>query len=43
MIMPVDNRRALRAALPAAALRWPLHLATYERVQVFAPDDLIAA
>jgi hypothetical protein len=23
--------------------RWPMHLATYERIQVFAPDDLIAA
>jgi hypothetical protein len=34
--------RALRDAL-APVSPWPLHLATRNRVQVFAPDDLIAA
>ena len=35
--------RALHAALTGPLARWPLHLATRNRVQVFAPDDLIAA
>src|SRR3954454_6717946 len=34
--------RALRDAF-AALSPWPVHLATRGRVQVFAPDDLIAA
>jgi hypothetical protein len=34
--------RALHARL-AGLSPWPLHLATRDRVQVFAPDDLIAA
>jgi len=34
--------RALREGL-AAVSPWPVHLATRGRVQVFAPDDLIAA
>lgn len=35
--------RALREDAPPEFLRWPVHLATYNRIQVFAPDDLIAA
>ena len=34
--------RALRAGLGGIS-PWPMHLATRDRVQVFAPDDLIAA
>jgi hypothetical protein len=33
--------RALRAAF-AGLTAWPLHLATPDNVQVFAPDDLLA-
>jgi hypothetical protein len=35
--------RALHDALQGPLARWPLHLATRNRVQVVAPDDLIAA
>jgi hypothetical protein len=35
--------RALHRMLDGPLGRWPLHLATRNRVQVFAPDDLIAA
>jgi hypothetical protein len=40
-----DRRWAqeLRAAFGPALCPWPIHLATRGRVQVFAPDDLIAA
>ncbi len=40
-----DRRWAatLRDGLGRHLGRWPVHLATYERLQVFAPDDLIAA
>lgn len=44
--MTAADRRwaaALRADTPAEMRRWPMHLATYNRIQVFAPDDLIAA
>jgi hypothetical protein len=34
--------RALRAEL-GELTAWPLHLATREHVQIFAPDDLVAA
>lgn len=34
---------ALSAAVRDLHPRWPIHLATRDRVQVFAPDDLIAA
>jgi hypothetical protein len=34
--------RVLREQLGDYA-RWPIHLATHDRVQVFAPDDLVAA
>lgn len=34
---------ALRAAVDPALMPWPVHLATTDSVQVFAPDDLIAA
>jgi hypothetical protein len=33
---------ALREHVPACR-RWPLHLATADHLQVFAPDDLLAA
>jgi hypothetical protein len=33
--------RALIAALGPDRQRWPLHLATTDQVQVFAPDDLL--
>ncbi len=33
--------RALRAAVDPAVSPWPVHLATRDRVQVFAPDDLV--
>jgi hypothetical protein len=33
---------ALVGALPPALRRWPVHLATVDRIQVFAADDLIA-
>lgn len=33
--------RGLRAILGPALCRWPIHLATHGRVQVFAPDDLV--
>lgn len=35
--------RALADALGPELAVWPLHLATSGRIQVFAPDDLIAA
>lgn len=35
--------RALRDTVDPALSPWPVHLATHDRVQVFAPDDLIAA
>jgi hypothetical protein len=35
--------RAIREAVDPTVAPWPVHLATYERLQVFAPDDLIAA
>lgn len=34
--------RALREALDELPM-WPVHLATRDNVQVFAPDDLVAA
>jgi hypothetical protein len=34
---------ALRAALGYELAAWPIHLATRDHVQVFAPDDLAAA
>ena len=34
---------ALRTGISADLMPWPVHLATRGRVQVFAPDDLIAA
>src|SRR3954447_9069183 len=39
------DRRWARALLAGfrGLTRWPVHLATRDRVQVFAPDDLIAA
>jgi hypothetical protein len=39
------DRRWARALLDGfrGLTRWPVHLATRDRVQVFAPDDLIAA
>ena len=44
--MTAQDRRwavMLRAHGGPLLNRWPLHLATTDRVQVFAPDDLIAA
>ena len=44
--MNASDRRwaaAWRADAPAVIGRWPMHLATSDRIQVFAPDDLIAA
>lgn len=44
--MTAADRRwaaALHADAPPEFCRWPVHLATYNRIQVFAPDDLIAA
>lgn len=44
--MSVDDRRWARAihAVFAPKLQlWPIHLATTDRLQIFAPDDLIAA
>jgi hypothetical protein len=44
--MTAADRRwaqALRAGLSERLAAWPLHLATRDRVQVFAPDDLIPA
>jgi hypothetical protein len=44
--MTASDRRwasALRTDAPPEVLRWPVHLATCDRIQVFAPDDLIAA
>lgn len=35
--------RVLLAAFGPELCPWPVHLATCDRVQVFAPDDLIAA
>lgn len=42
---PADREwaRALRHELGSELCRWPIHLATHGRVQVFAPDDLIGA
>jgi hypothetical protein len=42
---PADRRwaRAIHAAFASTIRLWPIHLATTDRVQVFAPDDLIAA
>jgi hypothetical protein len=43
--MTAADRRwatALREHVPACR-RWPLHLATEDHLQVFAPDDLLAA
>lgn len=43
--MTASDRRwaaAWRADAPPAIVRWPMHLATCDRIQVFAPDDLIA-
>lgn len=39
------DRRWARALVEGfrGLTRWPVHLATTDRVQVFAPDDLIAA
>jgi hypothetical protein len=39
------DRRWARALVDGfrGLTRWPVHLATRDRVQVFAPDDLIAA
>ncbi|MGH8960143.1 MAG: hypothetical protein ACRDWT_02885 [Jatrophihabitantaceae bacterium] len=34
--------RVLHDALGTELSRWPIHLATQDRIQVFAPDDLIA-
>ncbi|GGB37000.1 hypothetical protein GCM10011492_29690 [Flexivirga endophytica] len=34
---------ALTEALRDLRPQWPIHLATRDRVQVFAPDDLVAA
>jgi hypothetical protein len=44
--MTAQDRRwaqALRSALGGQLGRWPIHLATTDRIQTFAPDDLIAA
>lgn len=38
--MSEDDRRWARALL-AVSRRWPIHLATADSVQVFAPDDLL--
>jgi hypothetical protein len=35
--------QSLWAALGPELGRWPIHLATADRIQTFAPDDLIAA
>jgi hypothetical protein len=35
--------RALRAELGDELAVWPIHLATRDRIRVFAPDDLAAA
>lgn len=42
---PADRRWAiaLRDAFGSSLCPWPVHLATRGRVQIFAPDDLIAA
>ena len=34
--------RALRAELGDRLASWPIHLATRDRLQVFAPDDVVA-
>jgi hypothetical protein len=39
--MTEDDRRWARALAPISG--WPVHLATTDHVQVFAPDDLVAA
>ena len=44
--MSATDRRWARAVRESYGPRlspWPMHLATRDRVQVFAPDDLIAA
>jgi len=33
--------KALTAAFRDQPRQWPIHLATHQRVQVFAPDDLV--
>ena len=44
MAMTEDDRRWARALRGIAGGRqWPVHLATSNRVQVFAPDDLASA
>jgi len=35
--------RAIHAAFASTIRLWPVHLATTDRIQIFAPDDLIAA
>lgn len=42
---PADRRwaRALHATFASTLQLWPIHLATPGHVQIFAPDDLIAA
>jgi len=40
--MTAQDRQWARA-LRLGKHRWPIHLATCDRVQVFAPDDLVAA
>ena len=35
--------QALRGAISPSLVPWPMHLATLDRVQIFAPDDLIPA
>jgi hypothetical protein len=40
--MTDDDRRWARA-LTKVSRRWPIHLATADRIQVFASDDLLAA
>src|SRR4051794_20712663 len=42
---PAADRRWARALVDGfrGLTRWPVHLATHDRLQVFAPDDLIAA
>lgn len=39
--MTEDDRRWARALAPVSS--WPIHLATADHLQVFAPDDLVAA
>jgi hypothetical protein len=44
--MTAEDRRwarGLRSAFGSELCPWPIHLATRGRIQVFAPDDLIAA